>query len=450
MTVPAIYKPFPNLLDWFAGEFDASGFDKYAHLLAQSRAKATPEALDAALSAATRYAAVDTGAIEGLYTVDRGFTRTVATQSAAWESALESRGQHVREAFEDALSAYEYVLDAATSSVQISEVWIRELHSIVCNRQETFEVMTPVGPQEQLLPKGVYKTMPNSPTLTTGHEHAYAPVADTGPEMYRLMQELRSEEFLSAHPIIQAAYAHYAYVCIHPFSDGNGRVARALASVYLYRSPGVPLVVFADQRNAYFDALELADKGSPAAFIGFIGERTIDAIGIIRSSIQRSNPPVASAIASLKDLFNANPDKQELHAAAARLRNMAVVELKKQIEALDLPSGIETQCSGYRIEGVEMPAGYEDIGKDGSIYVLLESKWPRKARLLKNLSVAVAASPGDSADLILVSNPDDGLEVWQREVAPMETETLKLKLTNWVEGFLAEMVGEFAVEVATE
>jgi Fic family protein len=122
-----IYKPFPSFGEWDLSGFDASDFDRYAGLLAAAKKSATPAALDAAMTATARYAAVDTNAIEGLYSVDRGFTRTVATQAAAWEAVMAARGPRVRPAFDDALGAYEYVLDAATESVEISELWIKEL-----------------------------------------------------------------------------------------------------------------------------------------------------------------------------------------------------------------------------------------------------------------------------------------------------------------------------------
>ncbi|WP_142927511.1 Fic family protein, partial [Mycobacterium marinum] len=172
------------------------------------------------------------------------------------------------------------------------------------------------GPQDRPLPKGIYKTMPNSPTLLDGREHAYAPVIDTPPEMNRLVNELRAEAFLSAHPVLQAAYAHYAYVCIHPFPDGNGRVARALSSVFLYRSPGIPLIVFADQRNEYYDALESTDNGDPVPFLRFMMTRTVDAIGIVKSMLQRNSPPIDSTVQSLAALFNTSSVVEERHAAA--------------------------------------------------------------------------------------------------------------------------------------
>lgn len=54
--------------------------------------------------------------------------------------------------------------------------------------------------------------------------------------------------FASSHPVVQAAYVHHALAAVHPFAEGNGRVARALASVFLYRGVDVPLVVFSDQQ----------------------------------------------------------------------------------------------------------------------------------------------------------------------------------------------------------
>ena len=52
------------------------------------------------------------------------------------------------------------------------------------------------------------------------------------------------------HPAVQAAYAHYALTAIHPFADGNGRLARTVASVFLMRSAGVPLFLVELARGA--------------------------------------------------------------------------------------------------------------------------------------------------------------------------------------------------------
>ena len=82
------YRPFPAFTDWAPRGFDSRVVDRSAELLATAKSTATEEDLARAVSVATRSAAVDTGAIEGLYTVDRGFTKTIATQGAAWQNAL--------------------------------------------------------------------------------------------------------------------------------------------------------------------------------------------------------------------------------------------------------------------------------------------------------------------------------------------------------------------------
>ncbi|MCV7255505.1 Fic family protein [Mycobacterium hackensackense] len=445
-----VYRPFPSFTEWDTGGFDDALFERYAKLLAASKQAASPENLEEAMTAAMRYAAIDTGAIEGLYTVDRGFTRTIATQAAAWEQVIDARGAHVRLAFDDALSGYEYVLDAATKTVDISELWIRELHQIICKSQKTYTVYGEFGSQERPLPKGTYKTMPNSPTLADGRVHAYAPVIDTPPEMRRLVEELRSEAFALAHPVIQAAYAHYGFVCIHPFSDGNGRVARALSSVYLYRSPGVPLIVFADQRNDYLDALEAADGGNQFQFAQFVMTRTIDAIGIIRASLQRSGPPIASTLAGLNELFGGETGDEELLAGAMRLRQLAVAEVKKQLAALTLPSRLKVEAYMGNAGSPPVPEGYRTIGADGLWFISARSDWPRELSLTLRVGIFVRIDDSMPSELIMTSHPGDGLEVWLRELSETANETLNLKLSGWSEGVIAQFLADVAASAIAE
>src|SRR5262249_59119938 len=71
----------------------------------------------------------------------------------------------------------------------------------------------------------------------------------------RLAGELGSEVFAGLHPAAQAAYTHYALTSIHPFADGNGRLARTVASIFLIRAAGVPLLIFADQWPSYYQAV---------------------------------------------------------------------------------------------------------------------------------------------------------------------------------------------------
>lgn len=72
----------------------------------------------------------------------------------------------------------------------------------------------------------------------------------------------------SMDPVIKAALAHLWFVTIHPFEDGNGRIARAIADLALARSEKSPQRFYSmsaqirTERNAYYDRLELTQKGS--------------------------------------------------------------------------------------------------------------------------------------------------------------------------------------------
>jgi Fic family protein len=68
-------------------------------------------------------------------------------------------------------------------------------------------------------------------------------------------------------PVLKAAIAHLWFVTIHPFDDGNGRIARAIADMALARSENSSQRFYSmsaqirQQRNAYYDVLEATQKG---------------------------------------------------------------------------------------------------------------------------------------------------------------------------------------------
>ena len=78
-----------------------------------------------------------------------------------------------------------------------------------------------------------------------------------------MLDRLNSDEFNLLSPIIQAVEAHARFVSIHPFSDGNGRVARLLANYFMWREnlPGILLPW--ENRDRYYDALEECNSKEP-------------------------------------------------------------------------------------------------------------------------------------------------------------------------------------------
>jgi Fic family protein len=71
-----------------------------------------------------------------------------------------------------------------------------------------------------------------------------------------------------ADPVLRAALAHLWFVTIHPFDDGNGRIARAIADWALARSENSPQRFYSMsaqirlERNDYYDILERTQKGT--------------------------------------------------------------------------------------------------------------------------------------------------------------------------------------------
>lgn len=96
--------------------------------------------------------------------------------------------------------------------------------------------------------------------------HYEAPAADK--------LEKAMEDFLvwfndsgSLDPVLKAAVAHLWFVTVHPFEDGNGRIARAIADLALARSEGSRQRFYSmsaqirKERNGYYDILEATQKG---------------------------------------------------------------------------------------------------------------------------------------------------------------------------------------------
>lgn len=84
---------------------------------------------------------------------------------------------------------------------------------------------------------------------------------------------------LDADPVSRAVVAHWGFVHVHPFMDGNGRLSRLLMNLVLCAA-GLPwTIIRAEERRDYFGALEQAHvREEYAPFAGFIVERVARAV----------------------------------------------------------------------------------------------------------------------------------------------------------------------------
>lgn len=93
--------------------------------------------------------------------------------------------------------------------------------------------------------------------------HFEAPPSDV--MQHEMTQFLNWFETTKLPPLTKAGLAHFYFVCVHPFEDGNGRIARALSEKALAQALGQPSLLalsrqIEKKRKNYYDVLEANNK----------------------------------------------------------------------------------------------------------------------------------------------------------------------------------------------
>ena len=77
-------------------------------------------------------------------------------------------------------------------------------------------------------------------------------------------------------PLTAAAYLHLNFESIHPHADENGRTGRTLMNYYLLTHDHPPLIIYEEDKAAYYMALALFDKTDEMdGFVRFLKEETV-------------------------------------------------------------------------------------------------------------------------------------------------------------------------------
>jgi len=129
--------------------------------------------------------------------------------------------------------------------------------------------------------------------------HYEAPPADRLPtEMARFLDWFNAT--LQDDPLVKAGLAHLWFVTVHPFDDGNGRIARAVGDMALARAEQSAQRFYSlsaqiqRERNAYYDVLERTQKGSLDAtdwlswFLGCLLRAIEQAEGVVSEVLARA------------------------------------------------------------------------------------------------------------------------------------------------------------------
>ena len=209
----------------------------------------------------------NSNAIEG-NTLTLGETRSLILHG------LTAHGKPLRdhldiEGHDNAVKAIEA---AVRDDQELNGVFIRNLHRVLLKEPYKTKAETPNGQLiERPISLGEYKTIPNNVRTSTGETYFFTPPEQVKQAMSDLIDWYRARERGGEHPIIVAATFHYRFVRIHPFDDGNGRMARLLMNMILIKHGFTVAMIRQDNRDEYLDRLEQADKTEDlTAFIDYI------------------------------------------------------------------------------------------------------------------------------------------------------------------------------------
>ena len=210
--------------------------------------------------------AIETGIIERLYSVDRGVTIALAEVGLDAMEQFSADGRVTPEArllIEDQRAALEMVMDLVGGRRALTASYIRELHQGLTEHQDTRDAIDAQGRRFAApLLKGEWKRLPNNPIRPDGRVHEYCPPEFVQDEIDRLLAWHAEHVVEGVCAEVEAAWLHHRFAQIHPFEDGNGRVARALTTAVFLRADYLVLVIRDEEhRDPYLDALEAADDG---------------------------------------------------------------------------------------------------------------------------------------------------------------------------------------------
>jgi Fic family protein len=168
--------------------------------------------------------------------------------------------------------AIDELIEISQGSRSVTEAFIRNLHTLILRERYLSQAETAEGVKTtKWIEVGQYKTASNHVKTATGEIFRFAEPMDVPEKMRELCQKINDSPLTSdTSALIQAAKLHYDFVLIHPFDDGNGRMARLMMNLMLIRYGFPPAIVKTEDKSNYFSALRQADGGQIEVFVEYI------------------------------------------------------------------------------------------------------------------------------------------------------------------------------------
>lgn len=312
--------------------------------------------------------AIETGVIEQLYTLDRGITLILIERGidAAFipHGSTNRNPELVASMIRDHEAAIETLFSFVKEERKLSTSYIKELHALLTRHQATCLAIDSLGQEVEVpLLKGDYKNLPNNPKRRDGTIHEYAPPEQVASEMDRLIQLHADHIGRGVVPEVEAAWLHHRFSQIHPFQDGNGRVARCLATLMFLRADWFPLVITRDHRDRYIDALETADHESLEPLVRLFAtlqkQAFVKALGLSAQVLSPARPEQVIGAARRQLLEREKTLRKEWERAkelAAHLQRVLKERLDRVVASLEADLGPLLRGHRFNVDS-ESPGG---------------------------------------------------------------------------------------------
>ncbi len=239
--------------------------------------------------------------------------------------------EQIVEILRDHEEVLEGLFDFIAQRRELSTSYIKQLHQVLTRHQETVDAVNGLGRKAKVaLLHGEWKNLPNNPTnIRNAEVHEYCPPEHVASEMDRLVTLHAEHLSKGVPPEVEAAWLHHRFTQIHPFQDGNGRVARALASIVFIREGWFPLIINSElQRNEYLDALEEADRGDIRMLIHLF------------SKVQKR--AFLKALSLSENVLQDSPLQRVIAAAAERLKARKLLDVEQmQLKSFEISRHLE-------------------------------------------------------------------------------------------------------------
>ena len=201
----------------------------------------------------------------------------ITAKGKPFRDYLEMKGHH---------EALNKLYQIVSKDLQITERLIKDFHKLI--------LVEPYADKDAEINPGEWKKHPNylySPTL---ERIDFVPPEEVPGMMNDLVNWLnnhidppkRKKKKYDLHPLLIAAGFHARFLKIHPFGDGNGRMARILTNLILMLCGYVPAIIKTDIRKDYYTAINISSLNEPENLAIFLGKAVIESLELAIKAAQ--------------------------------------------------------------------------------------------------------------------------------------------------------------------